>query len=165
MAGFFGENPESTVVGNNDATENAIVNSPEDQTDTAGGFYQASPVQTAIDTYTKEAFNWAGDAETSATLAGISANASSGFSDTSLTNAINSAGSAFSSLGNANSSTTSAAASAGSATSAAGSATSAASAAAAVASITSRDIAFITGLQTALDDKLSDDENISGGQF
>ena len=55
MSGFFKDNPPSTQVGSEDATESTIQEDALTQTDTSGGFFQGSPDQTTTDAYTADA--------------------------------------------------------------------------------------------------------------
>lgn len=73
MAGFYGQNPESTVVGSTSSAESTIAENLAAQTDTSGGFYQGSPTQTTTDAYTADALSSKNDAAQSASAAAQSA--------------------------------------------------------------------------------------------
>jgi hypothetical protein len=73
MAGFYGQNPVSTVVGSTSSAESTIAENLAAQTDTSGGFYQGSPTQTTTDAYTADALSSKNDAAVSASAAAQSA--------------------------------------------------------------------------------------------
>lgn len=73
MAGFYGQNPVSTVVGSTSSAESTIAENLAAQTDTSGGFYQGSPTQTTTDAYTADALSSKNDAALSASAAAQSA--------------------------------------------------------------------------------------------
>lgn len=73
MAGFYGQNPSSTVVGTTDATESTISQNAINETDTSSGFYQGSPSQTTTNAYTADALSSANAAAISAAAAAASA--------------------------------------------------------------------------------------------
>lgn len=73
MAGFYGQNPVSTVVGSISSAESTIAENLAAQTDTSGGFYQGSPTQTTTDAYTADALSSKNDAALSASEAAQSA--------------------------------------------------------------------------------------------
>ena len=73
MAGFYGQNPDSTVVGSTSSAESTIAENSAAQTDTSSGFYQGSPTQTTTDAYTADALSSKNDAAVSASAAAQSA--------------------------------------------------------------------------------------------
>ena len=132
MAGFFNNNPASTQVGSEDATESQISQDALTQTDTASGFFQGSPDQTTIDAYTADALaskNAAETAKTAAETAQAASETAKTASETAETNAetaeTNSAASATQSASSASQSATSATSASTSATNAASSASAA----------------------------------------
>ena len=76
MGGFFKNNPEDTVVGSTDATEDTINENAVTETDSTSSFYRGSPEQTTVDGYVADAAghaasaaHYAEDAEDSSTRA------------------------------------------------------------------------------------------------
>lgn len=55
MGGFFKNNPEDTVVGSTDATEDTINETAVTETDSTSSFYRGSPEQTTVDGYVADA--------------------------------------------------------------------------------------------------------------
>jgi len=77
MAGFFGQNPASTVVGTTSSTEATIAQNAATETDTSSGFYQGSPSQTTTNAYTADALASRNAAAISAASALLSASTAS----------------------------------------------------------------------------------------
>ena len=73
MAGFFGQNPASTVVGTTNSAEATIAQNAATETDTSSGFYQGSPIQTTTNAYTADALALKNAAAISAASAALSA--------------------------------------------------------------------------------------------
>ena len=63
MGGFFKNNPEDTVVGSTDATEDTINETAVTETDSTSSFYRGSPEQTTVDGYVADASGHAASAE------------------------------------------------------------------------------------------------------
>ena len=69
MGGFYSGNPEPTIVGTEDSTENTIDSNAVQETDSTVGFYRGSPVQVTIDAYASDAEAAAGSADSASTTA------------------------------------------------------------------------------------------------
>lgn len=77
MGGFYNGNPEDTVVGSTDATEDTINENAVTETDSTSSFYRGSPEQTTVDGYVADAAGHATAASNSASEASNSASEAS----------------------------------------------------------------------------------------
>lgn len=75
MGGFYNGNPEDTVVGSTDATEDTINENAVTETDSTSSFYRGSPEQTTVDGYVADAAGHATAASNSASEASDSESA------------------------------------------------------------------------------------------
>ena len=75
MGGFYNGNPEDTVVGSTDATEDTINENAVTETDSTSSFYRGSPEQTTVDGYVADAAGHATAASNSASEASNSESA------------------------------------------------------------------------------------------